>query len=169
MRLKNYDYSSAGGYFITINTLNKKRFLGRIEAGVMHLSETGQIVESVFGTIAEHHPYAMIDTFSILPDHLHCILFLNPKGELDESQATFRVLSDRLEKTSTAANKTCCHHKGSISLVIQQFKAEVTRECHRKGISFAWQERFHERVIRSYPDYERITYYIEENVRNWKG
>ena len=57
---------------------------------------------------------------------------------------------------------------GRLSHIIGQFKSAVIRETRRQGITFAWQTRFHDHIIRNNDEFERIALYIKNNPANWK-
>lgn len=57
--------------------------------------------------------------------------------------------------------------KNSLSAVIRNYKAAVTRHARRLGLPYGWQSRFHDRIIRSEEEYLRISRYIRDNPKNW--
>ncbi|MFW5851507.1 MAG: hypothetical protein ACOCWB_04730 [Bacteroidota bacterium] len=75
-RLRGWDYSSPGSYFITICITNMKYLLRTVKSGTMILSECGKIVESECKKIPEYHPRAMLDVWVVMPNHIHCIITL---------------------------------------------------------------------------------------------
>jgi hypothetical protein len=79
IRLKNYDYSSPGAYFITICTYNKQKFFGEIVDGRMELNEAGDFAQACWTSIPEHYPDVRLDKWVIMPDHIHGILWIGKK------------------------------------------------------------------------------------------
>jgi REP element-mobilizing transposase RayT len=75
-RLKGFDYSAPGKYFITICTKNKIPFFGKICNGEMILSESGIIAHNSWLAIPSHFPSALLDEFIIMPDHIHGIIII---------------------------------------------------------------------------------------------
>ncbi len=73
-RLKNYDYSAPGFYFITICTLNRKCYFGEIVNQEMILNNIGSIAKSFWQEIPEHFSKSIIDEFVIMPNHIHGIV-----------------------------------------------------------------------------------------------
>ena len=57
---------------------------------------------------------------------------------------------------------------GSISTIVRSYKSVVTKHAHEINPDFDWQSRFHDHIIRDSEEFERIQYYIENNVLNWK-
>jgi putative transposase len=80
IRLKGYDYSQAGLYFITICCDDMKHRFGRIENGVMILNELGQIAHDEWLKLAERFPNMELDAFQIMPNHMHGIIELSVRA-----------------------------------------------------------------------------------------
>jgi putative transposase len=81
IRLKDYDYSSGGAYFITICVKNRECLFGEIIEGKMNLSEIGEIAHNNWLNIPEHFNNVILDEFVVMPNHIHGILILNPAEE----------------------------------------------------------------------------------------
>ena len=140
-RLKDFDYSTPGAYFITICTKNMKHYLGTIVGGdayiapQMHLSSIGKIVDKYINNIPGIHKYI------IMPNHIHMII----------------IIENRAMRASPPTQ--------SISSRIRSFKTMVTREI---GIPI-FQRSFHDHIIRSERDYRKIWEYIDTNVIRWQN
>lgn len=80
IRLKGYDYSQAGLYFITICCQDRKCRFGQIENDEMILNEYGQIAYNEWGKLAERFRNFELDVFQIMPNHIHGIIVLNTVG-----------------------------------------------------------------------------------------
>jgi len=76
-RLKTWDYSKNGAYFITICTQNREHFFGYIQNGMMQLSEIGKLAERYWLEIPEHFPFVELGNFVVMPNHFHGILIIN--------------------------------------------------------------------------------------------
>jgi hypothetical protein len=120
IRLKNYDYTSAGYYFVTICTEKRKCLFGNIVGGKMELSPLGETIRSIWVDMPEHYPGVAIDSFIVMPNHLHGIVILNvgagPCARPGAGQA--RGPAPTL----------------SLSDVIQRFKSFSDR-CYRRSLS----------------------------------
>lgn len=75
-RLKGYDYSSDGAYFITICTKNRENYFGEIIGGKMVVNEAGKILQNQILDIENHFDYVMVDEFIVMPNHVHLIILL---------------------------------------------------------------------------------------------
>jgi putative transposase len=75
-RLRNYDYSTPGMYFITICTFNHAMTLGRVAEAQMQLSQLGRIAAQCWQAIPQHAANISLDQFAVMPNHFHGLLFL---------------------------------------------------------------------------------------------
>ncbi len=144
MRLQEWNYASAGWYFITICTKDRYPYFGEIdEEGKMNFNGRGKIAEECWLTIPSLHSSIELDEFVIMPDHLHGILIIN--HEYDEK------LPRRWQK-------------GSLGVIVNQFKGAVVKRIRASEYGdFAWQRSFYDHVIRNEKDLERIHEYIFHN------
>jgi len=155
-RLQEWDYGSPGLYFVTICTKIRRPWFGFVEGETISLSRLGNYVEEALHSISEHHPYAYVDSCIVMPDHVHAIIGLRAKkrGSSDDGRQVRR----QRQFGSDAA--------GSLSVVVGQFKAAVTRWAGRNGIDgFAWQPRFHDSIVRSERHLRFVRRYIRENPK----
>ena len=163
IRLRDYDYSLEGAYFITICTKEKKNFFCRdmpVNVPVWDpktmLSPIGEMVTQCFNNIPTHFRHAVLDEFIVMPNHIHCILVLG-----------YDVGSNH-GITSSMSNQFGKPIPGSISVIINHAKAAVTKWCNKNGHEyFGWQSKFHDHVIRNAASYEKIQNYIINNPDNW--
>ena len=137
-RLRNYDYSSCGMYFITICALEKRNYFWQSTSNItntlqdVELSEYGLLLETSINKIPEIYPCVEVDQYAIMPDHVHMILMINN----DDNNA--RV---------------------SVSNIINQMKGYFAKKI---GVSI-WQKSFYDHIIRNQKDYEAHLKYIYEN------
>ena len=156
LRLKRYDYSSKGAYYVTICIQNRKRILSDIvkpSVGVGALDDplTPQIKLTDIGKITEKHllsseniPGVKIDRYVIMPDHIHVIIFLYPDKYVSRKNGSSRA--------PTPTNEMLPH-------VISTFK----RFCSKEIGSNIFQRGYIEHIIRDREDYETRSKYIYEN------
>ena len=143
-RLKNYDYSQNGYYFITICTQDHKKLLGSIHLPDdpqalpdNTLSEYGRITETYIKSIENAYRNVYVEKYVIMPNHVHLILVLYSDKDTEPAP--------------------------SIQTVIHGFKSLTT-----KKIGFPiWQESFYEHIIRNDAAYREIWTYIDDNPRRW--
>ena len=147
-RLKGYDYSQNGYYFITICTHNRKRLLcdivggGAYDAPKIILSKCGEIVDKYILS-TNNIPNIMVDKYVIMPNHIHLLLFVeNANG------------------TSRAPSPT----NNIISHSVSTLKRFVNRELGHN----IFQRSFHDHIIRGEQDYLEIWNYIDTNPQKWQ-
>ncbi len=168
-RKKGYDYSQNGAYFITIVTKNRECFFGDIvntpNLGVstttMELSETGKIAQKYWDEIPRHFPFIRLDEMVVMPNHIHGILWID--------RDAVSVETPNLGVSTTKRNPN--HHPewkpGTIGVILNQFKRICTIKSREINPDFAWQPRFHDRIIRNENELNRIRHYIRENPAKW--
>ncbi|RIK31662.1 MAG: transposase [Anaerolineae bacterium] len=155
IRLKGYDYSQAGAYFVTIVAWHREMLFGEIVDGEMILNEFGQIVREEWERTAIVRPNIELGAYVIMPNHLHGnLVFID-----DGVGATRRV----------APTKTTLQ-SGSLGAVMAQFKSIVTKRINGLwNISGrpVWQRNYYEHIIRNDREMDNITRYIESNPSMW--
>ncbi|MBE6535100.1 MAG: transposase [Ruminococcaceae bacterium] len=155
LRLKNFDYSTAGAYFITICTHSRKCTLSRV-VGAIHespeikLTDYGKIAENVIRNIPERYNIT-VDTYVIMPNHIHLIIGIADSDEL------------------RAIRESPLRCRSIVSKSIGYIKMNISKEINRQfGDTAIWQRGFHDHIIRDRQDYEKITKYIYENPLIWE-
>ena len=174
-RLQHWDYSQAAKYFITICTKNRKFYFGDISDCVMELSEIGEMAEKYWLEIPNHFPFAKLDAFVVMPDHIHGIIIIDKPidGREYRRDAINRVSTDNdtvTEPINTggfAGNKNPMLND-NLSRIIRWYKGRVSFESHKIHADFAWQSRFYEHIIRNEKSFYRISNYIINNPLHWQ-
>jgi putative transposase len=166
IRLKEYDYSLPGEYFVTICTDEHKCLFGTVIEEDVELSPIGRIVKSCWEEIPKHFHNIELDEFVIMPNHIHGIIIIDDNrrdvqsGEMDNNPNGRDV---QLNVSTRISPK-----RGTLSVVIRTFKAAVTTECRRNGwYEFRWQPRFYEHIINDERDSQNIRDYIIDNPIKW--
>lgn len=119
IRLKNYDYSQGGMYFITICAYDKKYLFGKIVNEKMILNDLGHIVLKEWLKTGEIRKNIKLDEFIIMPNHFHCILNIISRG------TACRALSDsHIEKFNKPVHN-------SIPTIIRSYKSAVTKQINQ--------------------------------------
>ena len=164
IRLRNYDYSQNGNYFITICTYNREPLFGNIANGKMILTEYGEIVQKEWKKSEHIRKEIVLDEFIIMPNHFHAIVVIESSANTvgirpfnDSSSAD--ILSSRLNMGAQ-----------SLASVIVGFKASVTRKIHKlRQIpdEKVWQRNYYEHIVRNEDELHRIQEYIRMNVAQW--
>ena len=152
-RLKYCDYSKPGAYFITICTKDRREILAQpitvndVGAGIarpkteMMLLPYGKIVNDAIIGISEHYDNALVDSYVIMPNHVHLILLLYPSQ------------GGRAMPAPT------------ISRIVQHMKGYATKHIGQ----MIWQKLFHDHVIRDRESLAKIREYIQTNPQTWEN
>ncbi|MDZ7775433.1 MAG: transposase [Bacteroidales bacterium] len=182
--MQNWDYGWNAAYFITICTNNREHYFGEIENGKMYMSSIGVITDVMWHEIKNHATNIELDTFMVMPNHVHGILILNNDGQIndmgnvaknDSGNVTGNVetghalpLPSTPQPPQTIGQKRFQNiGKNSVSSIIGSYKSAVTKHAHRMGYCFEWQPRFHDHIIRDHKAFETIQTYIIENPAKW--
>lgn len=162
-RLKAYDYSQNGIYFLTICTAEKRPILSKIEnssgivsnnlfrtdsvdsqnshhivgANCVRLSKIGEIVENEIRKINFVYDNVCVDNYVIMPNHIHLMIRLNSRVDVQNAP--------------------------TISRIVKQFKGSITKQLGRS----IWQKSYYDHIIRDDVDYNTKWQYIDENPIKW--
>ena len=145
IRLKSFDYSSCGAYFITICTADRRNhFWNNVGATIgrpqdIQLTPYGKIVDDAINQIPKIYDSVFVDSYVIMPNHIHLILVIH---------------ADEHGRPMVAP---------TISRIVAQMKGCVSK---RIGKSI-WQKLFFDHIIRNKQDYEEHRKYIYENPLRW--
>ena len=152
-RLKGWDYSRAGGYFITICTDKRQSHFGHIADGQMRLSPIGDIVAAEWQRTAELRSHVILDAWVVMPNHLHGIIVIQKDG-----------VPQSVDGAGASSLKS-----GSVGAIIGQIKTVCKKRIKAMGVrTFDWQPRFHDHIIRDDADLARIREYIVNNPAQWE-
>ena len=150
-RLKGYDYSTPGAYFITICTKDRKELLSNIIVGdgVPYvpkniLTQYGKIADKYINQMSEFYDNIFVDKYVIMPNHIHLIL----------------LIKDSVSGTSRTPSPT--------NSVTAKFVSSFKRFCNKEYGENIWQRLSNDHIIRGEKDYQKIWEYIDTNVIRWE-
>jgi len=167
IRLKGYDYSREGAYFVTICGQNRKCLFGEIVNGKMVLNDAGRMVESVWNEIPKYYPGIDIDVCQIMPNHIYGIVVIVGAGPCacpDTGQPRNMGQPQGVAPTM------------SLSDVVHRFKTMTTKR-YIDGVKQngwptfpgkLWQRNYYEHIIRDENELNRIREYIINNPAQWE-
>ena len=175
MRLRGYDYSRAGLYFLTMVIQNRLQLFGHIQNGEMILNDAGRMVEKWYHEIENKYPDKRCHEMVVMPNHFHCII---------ESIADVPDVSDahvgapRRGRPHDNNEKYGLHNtkrNATIGDAMDWFKTMTTNEYIRgvKTLEWKrfngkmWQRNYYDHIIRNEQAYERISEYILNNPKKW--
>ena len=160
-RLKHWDYSSDGIYYVTICTKNRESFFGNVINGQSKLSIIGEVVSNEWVKTEQIRKYVQLDEWVVMPNHFHGIVIIqNNETNSIIRRDVARNVSTEMSQISPQSN--------SLSSIIRSFKSAVSNRCHKYGFhNFAWQPRYYEHIIRNEKELNRIRKYIKNNLLQW--
>ena len=158
IRLRTYDYSAPGAYFVTICTQDRRCILSDIAVGALHeapavsvrLTQIGQIVDETIRSLPERYSNLTVDQYVIMPNHIHLLLRIEAERALREAP---------LREDGT---------RSLLAKAVGYLKMNSSKRIHEKhpGLQ-VWQRSYHEHVIRGEEDYRQIWEYIDTNPAKW--
>jgi putative transposase len=156
IRLRGYDYSSEGLYFVTICSHQKRCVFGRIVEARAALSQAGLILRECWVAIPSHFARTRLHEFVIMPNHLHGIVEICAK--LGRSNAA----PLRAPVTSVKA--------GSLGAIVRSFKAAATKRAHEQlnWTGPLWRRNYFEAIVHDGEEPSAATRYILENPARWE-
>ncbi|MCY3720994.1 MAG: transposase [Candidatus Poribacteria bacterium] len=163
-RLRDYDYSQPGAYFVTVCAQHRKCLFGAIVDEQMQLNAISKIVVECWNRIPQHFPSVGLGESVIMPNHIHGIITCNPVGA--GSPHPIENTSHRRGEVPSPA------YRGSPSLgkIVAYFKYQSTKYInqHRNTPGTRiWQRNYHDHIIRDDADLQRIHQYIQDNPMKW--
>jgi putative transposase len=154
MRLREYDYSQTGAYFVTICVKNRKCLLGEIFGGDMRLSHYGEIAGQSWLDLPNHYRHVELDVFAIMPNHLHGIVLLTEVGAGLKPAPTKSMVRKQALSEIVRAFKT--------------FSSQRINKLREMSGNLFWQRSFYDHVIRDDESLHRIREYIINNPLRWE-
>jgi putative transposase len=191
IRLKGYDYSLAGAYFINLVTQDRLCLFGEIVNGEMRLSQLGNTVQREWLRLERRFPGVELDEYVIMPNHLHGIIVIKEqdiptsrgaaKNRQEENPGTAPLRPDAGTHPSLddehkipGESKRCGVTgipvaAGSLAAIVRGFKSAVAFRYHIMANNNVdlWQRNYYEHIIRDEDDLDRIRRYIAGNPMNW--
>ena len=172
IRLRDYDYSQNGAYFVTICCQNKACLFGEIVNGEIRLNDAGKMVEKWWWELANKFPAIELDEFIIMPNHFHGIVVI-VGADLRVCPDPPRQNTDELEKQGEHVGSPL--QQPTLGEIVQWFKTMTTNEYIR-GVKEKnwepfykrlWQRNYYEHIIRNAESLNSTRLYIQTNPAQW--
>ncbi|WP_212895756.1 transposase [Capnocytophaga canis] len=171
VRLKDFDYSREGLYFITICCQNRAHFFGEIVNEKMVLNEIGQIVYTEWINTKKVRANVKLHTFVVMPNHFHAIVEIvhqcrgvlhTPNNVTLHTPNGGKINDNNMEKG--VCNTPLQSPSQTLGAIVRGYKSAVSKKI---GFS-VWQRNYHEHIIRNEASYFKIHEYIENNPAKWE-
>lgn len=179
IRLKNYDYSQAGLYFVTICVNHRLALFGQIVDGEMMLNDAGKMIEKWWFEMAGKFARMGLHEFVVMPNHFHGIIEIeqNPVGaDLCVCPSTHDISIIDETPIINATLMEGAHTGAPLHEIVQWFKTMTTNEYIRNVNQNQWQpfeqklwqRNYHEHIIRNETAYLQIAEYVRTNPQCWQ-
>lgn len=173
IRLKGYDYSQEGGYFVTVDTWNHECIFGSIADGRMHLNGFGKIVGECWDLVPEHFPNVELDEFIIMPNHVHGIfIIMDDSVHMMESAGSTHSVGATHASPLQQSSRLHGPKSRSVGSIVGSFKSAAAKrinEIRGEPGARVWQRNYYEHVIRDEIEMNRIRQYIMDNPAKWES
>ena len=166
IRLKEYDYSQPGGYYVTLCTSEKECVFGEVVEDEVRLSPIGAIAKRCWDEIPKHFPMVELDEYIVMPNHIHGIIILNDLGrDVQLIRMNNNVGVEYIQPLPTTFQYVISKSLGSI---VRSYTAADTRECRKRNkYDFSWQRNYYDHIIRDDKDLDNVRNYIIDNPLKW--
>ena len=158
IRLKEYDYSQAGGYFITICTHNREYLFGQVVNYQMMLNKTGETVKQWWLKLEDKFINVKLDNYVVMPNHIHGIIVVIEKDKVGAIHE-LPLQSGMMLRRQMLIPKTVGYFKMNSAKYINRLRDAMGYPL--------WQRNYYEHVIRNENELDRITEYIQNNPLKW--
>ena len=149
-RLKDYDYSQEGAYFVTVCVQDRLSLFGHVEGDTMTLNPAGESVAYWWQELSNRYEDIQLDLWVVMPNYFHGIVYINRH----DTKHVITSLSDALQ----------CFKTMTTNAYIRGVKTGNWKRFNRK----LWQGRYHDHIIRNDADLNRIQEYVLTNSARWK-
>ncbi len=179
IRLKGYDYSQAGAYFVTLCAQDRACLFGEVVDGEMRLNDAGRMVEKWWDQLNHKFSAVQTDEYIVMPNHFYGIVVIQFVGaglcvRPNEPDRTGDK-GAHTNQTGAHTNQTGAHTGAPLPEIVQWFKTMTTNEYIR-GVKQSgwppfygrlWQRNYYEHIIRNDESLNRIREYIINNPLQW--
>ena len=163
IRLRDYDYTQDGAYFVTICTHERRCLFGHMVDGAMVLNTWGHIVADEWERTAIVRPGIALDAFVVMSNHVHgVIVIVDGVDDTVGAQCIAPLPTHGMTPNNVAPN--------SLGAIVRGFKAAVTRRINRLPDAPdhpVWQRNYYEHIIRTEESLNQIRGYIATNPALW--
>lgn len=173
IRLRGYDYTRRGAYFVTVCTQDRRRLFGTVVNGRMVLNDAGRMVKTVWDELPGHYPGVDVDEFVVMPDHIHGVVRLTGVG-------AGPCACPACDGVGFAGDGVVGQARGpaptmSLPDVVHRFKTLTTKR-YIDGVAQGgwprfpgklWQRNYYEIIVRNDTALANIRAYIRDNPAHW--
>ncbi|HEY4683518.1 MAG TPA: transposase [Candidatus Acidoferrales bacterium] len=172
IRLRGYNYSQAGAYFVTVCTSDGEHLLGEVTDGVVRLNEYGKMAALCWQWLARRYPNVDLDEWIVMPNHLHGIIVITDEGRRGGSaRGGSRTAPTTAEcRGGSRTAPTTAIKRKPLGRLIGAFKTISTQRINEiRNVRGArvWQRNYYEHIVRNEDELNKIREYIATNPLRW--
>ena len=167
-RLKDYDYSRNGAYFVTICTKNSMHLFGSIVDQKLIPNRQAEVLTECWLDLPAHYTNCVLDKFIIMPNHVHGIIIIDNEIAETGLKLNNTIVETGLKPVSTAGRVAKPYPLSEIIRGFKTFSARRINEYQNTRGKAFWQSRFFDHIIRNREELKRIRQYIIENPLKWE-
>jgi REP element-mobilizing transposase RayT len=168
IRLKGYDYTRAGAYFVTLVAQGRECLFGEIAADAMALNEYGQIVAETWEWLAAQYPYVELDEWIVMPNHLHGMIVI--MDDIEAAQPVGAIRVGAIRESPLPEGKAPAQKRKPLGRLVGAFKTVSAKRINglrgTPGVP-VWQRNYYERIIRNERELDATRRYIIQNPLRW--
>ena len=176
IRLKEYDYSQAGAYYLTIVVQGRECLFGEVVNEEMYINTYGEIIQKWWNEIPIHFPNVELGAFIIMPNHVHGIIWIiaERRGEVlsPRDSQNYNNSDMYVDETYDWGGETPPLRMPTLGQIVAYFKYQSTKEMNtveKMGtVTKFWQRNYYEHILRDETDLQNKTEYIEANPLLWE-
>ncbi|HLD93520.1 MAG TPA: hypothetical protein VI703_04915 [Anaerolineales bacterium] len=179
IRLKGYDYTQAGAYFITLVSWQRECLFGEIRSGEISLNALGSLVDNEWRRLGKRFERVVVDELIVMPNHVHGILVIAAEDLVGAGGVGARQEgTDKVGEYPFASplrgvrGSACGVIPGSLGAIVGAYKSTTARLINglrRTPGAPVWQRNFYEHIIRDESEWEAIRVYIHNNPFEWEA
>lgn len=178
IRLKGYDYSQPGAYFVTLLCKERVHYFGEVQNEKMIMNEAGHIVERCWLDLPNHAPDIILGAHAVMPNHFHGILIIadgKKDGEsVDETAARAiaagAIAVGAIHESPQLPADIKTRRRMLLPKLMGRMKMRSAKQINLLNGTpgrHVWQRNYYEHIIRDNLEYQKITTYIRNNPKNW--
>ncbi|MCG2811283.1 MAG: hypothetical protein L6428_07475 [Candidatus Aminicenantes bacterium] len=169
IRLKGYDYSRTGYYFVTICSRERECLFGEVGDSKIILNEMGVLAEKMWRELPDRFPAVLIDQFVVMPNHLHGIIRIMEHIQNGKAAECGGLMNQTPTPKRASDEWNMMKNPGmTLGKIVRYYKARSALKIKTMmNVSFYWQRNYYEHIIRDENELLRIRKYINLNPVSW--
>jgi REP element-mobilizing transposase RayT len=170
IRMKGYDYSLPGAYFVTLISFHTEYLFGEVKNGELLQSDIGGLIKDCWMGLPIFFEHIRLDEQVLMPNHLHGIIIIDTALGKGEAFSDIEPIEVEAESENASPLRPRGTQPGLLGAIIQNFKSVSTRMANKRYFepgNKIWQRDYYERIIRNERELNAIRQYIRDNPLNW--